>query len=128
VSHPGLGHDLEAGDRIFLSDGAVELRVTATGDDLETEIVRGGTIRSRAGVNIPSERLSTPAVTDRDRADLSLAIELGAHYVAQSFIRRGAHVAELRAILGQQTPAIVAKIETRAAIDDFSPSAGWPTR
>jgi pyruvate kinase len=119
VSHQDLGHDLQPGDRIFLSDGAVELRVTATGDDVETEVVRGGPIRSRAGVNIPSGRLSTPALTERDRIDLPLAIDFGADYIAQSFVRRGSDVAELRAVLGQQGPPIVAKIETRPAIDDF---------
>jgi pyruvate kinase len=119
VTYAGLGNDLQPGDRIFLADGAAELRVTATDGDVETEVVRGGTVRSRAGVNVPSERLSAPALTDRDRADLPRAVELGADYVAQSFVRRGTDVRELRAVLGPQGPLIVAKIETRPAIDDF---------
>jgi pyruvate kinase len=70
------------------------------GPEVETEVVRGGRIRSRAGVSVPSERLSTPALTERDRADLPTAIEIGADYVAQSFVRRASDVHELRELLG----------------------------
>ncbi|HSK93145.1 MAG TPA: pyruvate kinase [Candidatus Angelobacter sp.] len=120
VTYPRLARDLETGDRILLADGAVELRVAAThGDDLETEVVRGGRIRSRAGVSVPSERLSSPALTDRDRADVPATVEIGADYVAQSFVRRASDVAELRALLGREGPPIVVKVETRPAIDDF---------
>jgi pyruvate kinase len=120
VTYPRLAHDLERGDRILLADGAAELRVTGRrDDDVETEVVRGGTIRSRAGVNVPSERLSTPALTDADRADVPTALEIGADYIAQSFVRRAADLEELRDLLGPDGPPIMAKIETRPAIDDF---------
>jgi pyruvate kinase len=124
VSYPRLGADLRPGDRILLADGAVELRVASLEDGIETEIVRGGTIRSRAGVSVPSDRLSTPALTAKDRADVPRAIALGADHVAQSFVRRAADVRELRALLGPDGPPIVAKIETRPAIDDFDAILG----
>jgi pyruvate kinase len=119
VSYAGLAADVRPGDRILLADGAVELRVTATAGDVATEIVRGGTIRSRAGVSVPSDRLSTPALTAKDRADIPRALDIGADYVAQSFVRRATDIAALRSLLGENGPPIVAKIETRAAIDDF---------
>jgi pyruvate kinase len=119
VGHAALATDVRPGDRILLADGAVELRVLRASDDVETEVVRGGTIRSRAGVNVPAERVSGPALTDRDRADARRAAQLGAHYVAQSFVRRASDVAELRKIVGPEGPAITAKIETRPAVDDF---------
>jgi len=119
VSHPGLARDLRSGDRILVADGAVELRVTGADEDVDTEVVRGGTIRSRAGVSVPAERISGAGLTDGDRADAPRAVELGAHFVGQSFVRRASDVAELRAVLGTDGPAIVAKIETRPAIDDF---------
>jgi pyruvate kinase len=120
VTYPRLAADLAVGDRILLADGAVELRVAAfDGHDVVTEIVRGGTVRSRAGVSVPSDRLSTPALTRKDRADLARLAALGADWVAQSFVRRAADVRELRGLLGTTGPAIVAKIETRAAVDDF---------
>jgi pyruvate kinase len=119
VSYPGLAADIRVDDRILLADGAAELRVTATDGHVTSEVVRGGTIRSRAGVSVPSDRLSTPALTAKDRADVPRAIEIGADYVAQSFVRRASDVTALRALLGDDGPPIVAKIETRAAIDDF---------
>lgn len=119
TSYPGLAADLQPGDRVLLADGAAELRVTAARDgEVVAEVVRGGLVRSRAGVNIPSERLSLPAVTDKDRADVARALDLGVDFVAQSFVRRAEDVRELRRLLGSSPVQLVAKIETRAAIDD----------
>jgi pyruvate kinase len=120
TTYPGLAGDLEPNDRILLADGAAELRVVeADGAVVRAEVVRGGTVRSGAGVNVPSERLSTPSLTDRDRADVPRARDLGADYVAQSFVRRASDVEQLRSLLGPDGPRIVAKIETRPAVDDF---------
>ncbi len=119
VSYPRLAADVRAGDRILLADGAVELRVMATTDAVRTQVVRGGVIRSHAGVSVPSDRVSEPALTQADRAAVPEAVALGADYVAQSFVRRAADVMQLRELLGPDGPPIVAKIETRAAVDDF---------
>ncbi|MBW3612347.1 MAG: pyruvate kinase [Chloroflexi bacterium] len=120
VTYAGLASDLRPGDRVLLADGAAELRVTAIrGEEVATEVVRGGVIRSRAGVSVPSQRLSMPILTDKDRADVPAALEIGADHVAQSFVRSGADIRALRALLGADGPPIVAKIETRPAIDDF---------
>lgn len=119
VSYAQLGRDVRAGDRILLADGAAELRVVRAGEDVETEVVRGGTIRSRAGVSVPSERLSGPTLTDQDRVDAPRAVELEADYIGQSFVRSADDVRALRSMLGPGGPPIVAKIETRPAIDDF---------
>ncbi|MDQ3493020.1 MAG: pyruvate kinase [Chloroflexota bacterium] len=119
TNHPDLGADLVAGDRVLLADGAVELRVVATGDLVETEVVRGGTVRSGAGVNIPSERLTLPAITDRDRRALEVALSIGADLVAQSFVRRAADIVALRTLLGRHRVGLVAKLETRAAVEDL---------
>ena len=121
VTYRRLATDVRTGDRVLLADGAAELRVAAVdaGGNVVGEIVRGGTIRSRAGVSVPSDRLSSPALTAKDRADVPRALALGADWVAQSFVRRAADVRELRGLLGPDGPPIVAKIETRAAIEDF---------
>ena len=100
TNHDGLARDLRPGDRISLADGAVELRVTSTGEDVACEVVTGGILRSQAGVNVPAARLSLPAITDRDRADLVRARALGADYIAQSFVRQASDVDALRAALG----------------------------
>lgn len=120
VTYPRLADDLRPGDRVLLADGAAELRVMATNvEGVRAEVVRGGTIRSRAGVSIPSHRLSGPALTDRDRGDATRATELGADYLAQSFVRSAEDVVALRRLIGPNGPPIVAKIETRPAVDDF---------
>ena len=120
VNHASLPDELASGDRILLADGAAELRVTRAGDRVvETEVVRSGVIRSHAGVNVPAERLGGPSLTDRDRADIPRLRELEVDYVAQSFVRRADDIRELRALLGDDGPPIIAKIETRPAIDAF---------
>ena len=119
MTYAPLARDLQPGDRVLLADGAAELRVASTSDDVVTEVVRGGIVRSRAGVSVPSERLSAPPLTDKDRADAPRAVGLGVDYVAQSFVRRADDIRTLRALLGEAPPPIVAKIETRPAVDDF---------
>src|SRR5918997_1506688 len=56
VTYPRLAAELQPGDRVLIADGAVELRVVECTDTVATEVVRGGLIRSRSGVNVPSER------------------------------------------------------------------------
>jgi pyruvate kinase len=117
TNHRGLARDLRPGDRVLLADGAVELRVVETSnEEAEMVVVRGGLIRSHAGVNAPSERLSLPGLTDKDRLDARVAVELGVDLVAQSFVRRPEDILELRQLLGQGGPPIIAKIETGAAV------------
>ena len=120
TSYPGLAGDVEPGERVLLADGAVELIVRGVeGEDVVTEVVRAGSVRARAGVNVPAERLGLPAITDRDREGLALALELEVDLVAQSFVRSAADVARLRALMGERTIPIVAKIETRPAVDEI---------
>jgi pyruvate kinase len=111
--------DIRIGDRIFLADGAAELRVTGLDAGIRTEVIRGGTIRSRAGVAIPAARLASPALTAKDRRDIPRAIEMGASYIGQSFVRSADDVRQLRRELGADGPRIIAKIETRPAVESF---------
>jgi pyruvate kinase len=120
ITYQGLARDVKPSDRILLADGAVELVVRDVEvDDVVTEVVRAGSIRARAGVNVPAERLGLPAITDRDREALAVALELGVDLVAQSFVRTAADVAGLRSLMGERPLPIVAKIETRPAVDDL---------
>jgi pyruvate kinase len=120
TTYAGLAGDLWVGDRVLLADGAVELTVTGIeGDRARTECVRAGAVRSHQGVNVPAERLGLPPVTERDRDMLRHALDLGADLVAQSFVREPSDIEELRAAMGERPVPIVAKIETRPAVDDF---------
>jgi len=121
TTYPGLARDVRAGDRILLADGVVELVVRETrGDDVMTEVAKGGQVRSRAGVNVPAERLGLPALTERDREALTEALDLGVDLVAQSFVRSAADVIGLRALMGWRAVPIVAKIETQPAVGDIA--------
>jgi len=120
VSTSTLCAQLEVGDRVLLADGAAELRVTAiSGPDVVTEVVHGGQVRTRSGVNIPSARLIGDGLTDDDRAAIPRALELRVDLIAQSFVRRADDVQSLRQMLPADGPRVVAKIETRAAVDAF---------
>lgn len=118
TNHPGLVDDLDLGDRVLLADGEVELRVVgADRDGLVADVVRGGTVRSRAGVNAPAERLSLPALTARDHEAIAELAAYAPDLVGQSFVRGPDDVSALRGLLGRGAPRIVAKIETRPAVD-----------
>jgi pyruvate kinase len=120
TTYPGLADDLEPGDRVLLSDGAVELTVVEIVDgEVRAECVRGGSASSRQGVNVPAERLSLPAITDRDHESLARALDLGVDFVAQSFVRSAADVGELRTLMGDRAVPIIAKIETGPAVREF---------
>jgi pyruvate kinase len=119
TTYPELAGDLTVGDRVLLADGAVELTVTAIdGATVETRCVAGGTVRSGQGVNVPAEQLSLPAVTNRDRDGLARALDLEVDFVAQSFVRDPEDVRQLRAAMGDRYVPIVAKIETRPAVQN----------
>ncbi len=117
---PGLARDVEPGARVLLSDGRIELKVLAIlGNDIECEIINGGTLAEHQGINLPGTAVSIPALTEKDRLDLKFGLQQGVDAVALSFVRsaddiRLAH--ELMAEYGRAVP-IVAKLEKPQAID-----------
>jgi pyruvate kinase len=120
VAHPEITARLEPGDRVLLADGAAELRVTeVAGDEVTTMVVNGGLVRSRGGVNVPSERLPGEGLTEEDRAAVPRALELRVDLIAQSFVRTPDDVRALRALLPPDGPRLVIKVETRSAVDHF---------
>ncbi len=119
VSYPGIEDEVQPGGTILLHDGAIELRVrSARPGEIRCEIVRGGRLEDRKGVNLPGARLS-PTILLRDtREDLLFAIEHDVDYIAASFVRSGDDVLEIRRFLedhGAQIP-IIAKIENQEAV------------
>lgn len=117
-----LPRDVSPGDRILLDDGNLELRVLASrGDEVECEVLHGGLLSSNKGMNLPGVRLSTPALTEKDRRDLAFGLAQGVDYVALSFVRQAADVEQAKALvrsLGGNAP-VIAKIEKREAVDDL---------
>src|SRR6266540_2697145 len=114
VTYGQLADDLRPGDRVLLDDGAIELEVrSVSGRRVACVVRRGGTVRSRKGVNLPGVRVSAPSLTAKDRKDLVTAIGAGVDYLALSFVRRAGDVTGAKraiAELGADVP-LVAKLE-----------------
>ena len=73
-----LPREMKPGSRILLSDGRIELRVKAVrGEDIECEVINGGTLAEHQGINLPGAALSIPALTEKDRKDLEFGIKHG---------------------------------------------------
>jgi pyruvate kinase len=122
TTYDPLPTDVAPGDRILLDDGNLELKVVRTsGQEVECIVVHGGPLKSNKGMNLPGVKLSTPALTEKDRRDLAFGIQNGVDYVALSFVRQAADVEEAKALirsLGASTP-LIAKIEKKEAMDDL---------
>lgn len=112
--------DLNIGEPVFVNDGAIQLRVTAKQSDRVTCICEiGGPVTSRKGINLPGTNVSSPALTDKDLADLAFGVRLGADIFALSFVRSADEVNDLRArlvALGSKA-LIVSKIEKPQALN-----------
>lgn len=120
--YEGLPEDVNAGDRILLDDGKLELRVLETRQtEVETEVVTGGVLSERKGVSLPGVDIDLPSLTSKDQEDLAFGIEQRVDYVALSFVRRAKDVLDLRELMGAMGAKIpiIAKIEKPEALANF---------
>jgi len=116
-----LADDVTAGDRLLLDDGRVVLDVTRVeGRQVHTEVVVDGKLSNHKGINKQGGGLSAPALTEKDRADLKTAVEIGVDYLAISFPRSAEDMLEARRLLGEEGKEIglVAKVERAEAVAD----------
>ena len=98
VSYDALAEETSEGNRILLDDGHLELVVTRIdGADVHTEVVVGGPLRSRKGVNLPELKSARPSLTDKDLRDLEFGLAHDVDLIALSFVRSGADVTGLDA-------------------------------
>ena len=119
LPHPEILQALTPGATLLVNDGKIRLTVTECGlDHAECEVVVGGTISNRKGVNVPDVLLPLKALSDKDRDDLEFVCELGVDWLALSFVQRAADVTEARR-LARGRAAILSKIEKPAAVRTF---------
>jgi len=120
---PELAQWARRGDEVYLADGAIVLRVLESlGSDVRTEVVRGGTLRSRKGMHLPRAEAHVDPFTERDALALEMAIAAKVDFLGLSFVRRAEDVERVRAMLPRRgvRPALVPKIETAAAVDNLA--------
>jgi pyruvate kinase len=120
VAPPLVTEALAPDQEVLIDDGHVRLRVEQVrGARVACRVVAGGQVSTNKGINLPGVRLPIPCLTEKDRADLRLAVELGADYVALSFVHSAQDVSELRELLDELGAPIgvVAKIEVPQAVE-----------
>ncbi len=120
--YQNLPQDVRPGDQILLDDGNLELRVIESqGDDVHCEVVIGGILKDRKGINLPGVKVSAPALTEKDLADLTFCIDQQVDWLALSFVRHADEIHDLKRRLYEQKSRIgvIAKIEKPEAVDNF---------
>ncbi len=100
TTYAALPSDVAAGDRVLLSDGAIELRVEgAEGTDVRCRVVHGGVLAEHQGINLPGVAVSAPALTEKDKADLVFGVRHRVDYIALSFVRRAEDLHEAKQLI-----------------------------
>jgi pyruvate kinase len=119
LPHPEILAAAEIGATLLLDDGKLRLRVVRKRDDhLLTEIMNGGVLSDRKGVNIPDVVLPIPALTAKDISDLNFVLPLGIDYIGLSFVQRAEDVVQTKALaLGRA--AVMVKLEKPQALDNL---------
>ncbi len=112
----------QVGTKILLDDGLLELRVeNIRGTEIDCEVIYGGLLKDRKGMNVPGAFLSVDCLTEKDLADLEFGLDQNVDYIALSFVRRGDDIRRLRELIKKKNPntRIVSKIEMLEAIDNL---------
>ncbi len=123
TSYQALPEDVETGDQILLDDGQLELKVLATaGEQVRCRVIVGGLLKDRKGINLPGVKVSAPALTEKDLADLDFCIAHEVDWVALSFVRNAEEVSRLKRLLYERNSPIkvIAKIEKPEAVENFT--------
>ncbi|MEZ4743015.1 MAG: pyruvate kinase [Bdellovibrionota bacterium] len=123
IDYKGLTEDVSVGDRVMMDDGLLILKIIEVKDDfVGVEVLDGGTLKNRKGVNFPDSLLSLPAMTEKDSKDLLFGIANGVDAVALSFVQHAEDVMQCKnmiSALGADTP-VIAKIEKISAVEQIS--------
>jgi pyruvate kinase len=125
LQYSSLPREVNAGDRILIDDGLIEILVLETSEtEIRCQVITGGLLRSNKGLNLPNASLSIPAITAKDWDDLAFALSAGADWIALSFVRSADEVNQLKSRIaelcefGRPVP-VIAKIEKPEALDQI---------
>ena len=123
ITFKNLPNDVQAGNRILIDDGLIELKVlSTTPSEIHCKVINGGPVSSHKGINVPDVFLSLPFMSEQDKADLKFGVENDVDFVAASFTRNANDINEMKAVLesyGGGNIRIIAKIENKDGVDNI---------
>lgn len=124
MNYDDFPKDVNPGEKVLLDDGKLIFEVISTNekDSVKAKVIQGGPLRSKKGVNLPSTRISLPAMTDKDKDDAIFAIEQQVDWIALSFVRNADDLKELQSIIEAHSEykiPIIAKIEKPEAVQNI---------
>jgi len=122
VNYENFINDIKVGDIVLIDNGEIHMKVLAKhGNQVECEVLTPGTLGSRRHINLPGVKVSLPPLTEKDKADVQLGLELGVDFFALSFVREAKDIRELRVLMqnSHHKPLVIAKIEDQMAVKNL---------
>mgnify|MGYP002614824450 CR=1 FL=1 len=123
ITYQQLVYDVRKGDTILIDDGLIEMKVVhLDGTDIVCEVINGGMISNKKGVNVPNVELSMPFISETDYSDIVFGIKNGFDFIAASFTRTADDILQIRKILEEhdcKSVNIIAKIENKQGVDNI---------
>lgn len=117
LHHPEIFAAILPGQDLLIDDGRVRVRVLSVGlKEIEAEVLVGGVISDRKGVNLPGTTLDLSPLTAKDREDLEFGLSLGVDWVALSFVQKPSDVIEAKRLIGDRA-GLISKIEKPSALE-----------
>lgn len=119
VNYENFVNDISVGDVVVVDNGSIHLRVLAKHENkVDCEVLTPGKLGSRRHINLPGVRVSLPALTAKDMADIAVGLEVGVDFIALSFVREARDMLQLRAVVepAARRPLLIAKLEDQQAV------------
>lgn len=122
-TYKDLPKDVKAGDTILIDDGLIQLTVEEVTDtDVVCQVVNGGELGQKKGINVPNVEVKLPAITEQDKNDILFGIEQGIDFIAASFVRNAEAIKEIKELLranGGERIDVIAKIENAEGVHNI---------
>ena len=123
ITYESFPKDVKAGEIILLDDGKIQMQVLETNnqDTVRCEIVHGGILTSRKGVNLPNTKVSIPSLTEEDLDNLQFVLKSDVEWIGLSFVRNAEDIVDLKRIIAEagKSARVIAKIEKPEAIENI---------
>jgi pyruvate kinase len=123
TNYKEFAQDVKAGERVLLDDGKLVMNILSTNgkDTVQCEVIQGGPLSSKKGLNLPNTKVSLPSLSEKDLSDLHFALSHNVDWIGLSFVRTAEDVRALKEIIfsAEKHAKVVAKIEKPEAVEDI---------